>query len=407
MSSFGLLGEKLSHSYSPKLHSMLGDYSYDLFEVEKNDVESFIRSGKWEGLNVTIPYKKTVFSFIDELSEDAGETGCVNTVVRRNGVLYGDNTDVYGFKRLVAFSGIDVANKKAVVLGSGGASAAACAALRSMGSVPVVISRHGPDNYMNLSAHRDAQIVVNTTPVGMFPYNGQRVIDLNDFPDCIGVLDVIYNPRMTALLMDAEKKNIPRANGLYMLVAQAKRSAELFAGKVIPDREVGRIYAELDRSMRNIVLVGMPGCGKTTAASEIGRLTGRKVIDTDSLFEARNKMTPAQYIVAYGEPAFRLKEHEIVIEAGSMSGAVIATGGGVVTFEKNYEALHQNGIIIWLQRSPDKLCTQGRPLSVSKSLEDLYSEREDLYRKFADCTVDLDRENYMVKLLRIVSGVEE
>lgn len=403
MAVYGLLGEKLSHSYSPQIHKMLNGSSYGLFETCPGDVEKFITSGQWDGLNVTIPYKKKVFGYLDEVSSEAAEAGCVNTVVKRNGKLCGDNTDIYGFRRTVVFSGISVENKKALVLGSGGASAAVCIALRSLGCMPVIISRKGHDNYENLGRHADAQIIVNTTPVGMYPDNGSAPLDLSAFPDLQGVFDVIYNPLRTALLLEAERLGIPNMNGLYMLVAQAKRSAEIFTGKDIPYSEIERIYEALALNMRNVILVGMPGVGKTTAAAEICRRTGRKFIDTDELVTEKFGMTPAQMIIEKGEEEFRKAEHEVIKQAGSLSGAVIATGGGAVTYPDNYGALHQNGTIIWLQRSIEELSIQNRPISARKSPAALYEEREPLYRAFADHTIDMNEDGWTGRLMETVN----
>ena len=242
----GLLGEKLCHSYSPQIHAMLGHYEYTLYEKSEDELEQFLLHGVWSGINVTIPYKKKVLPYLSELSPTAAMIGSVNTIIRKaDHRLYGDNTDVYGFMKMVEHSKISVENKKVLVLGSGGASASVVAALREMHAKPVVISRTGKDNYDNLYRHMDAEIIVNTTPVGMYPNAGVSPIDLSGFSFLSGVLDLIYNPVRTALLLQAEKLGIPCENGLYMLVAQAKRSAELFQGQVIPDAEIDRIYQAL------------------------------------------------------------------------------------------------------------------------------------------------------------------
>ena len=276
----GLLGQKLGHSYSPAIHGMLADYDYQLFEREPEQLEDFLKNGDWDGINVTIPYKKAVLPYCAELSETARRIGSVNTIVRRpDGSLYGDNTDAYGFESLVRKSGIDVRGKKALVLGSGGASVTVVAVLKMLGAESVtVISRGGEDNYDNLAKHADARIIANTTPVGMYPNNGQAAVDLAQFPQCEGVLDVVYNPARTALLLHAEKLGIPCAGGLYMLVAQAKRSSELFTGSSIPDSEIGRIEKLLSGQMKNIVLVGMPSSGKSTLAAALGERLGLSLI---------------------------------------------------------------------------------------------------------------------------------
>lgn len=399
MAVFGLLGEKLSHSYSPEIHGMLGDYPYGLYEKAPEDVEDFIRHGQWDGLNVTIPYKKTVFPFLDRVSDEAREAGCVNTLIRKDGRILGYNTDIYGFQSMVRFSGISVSGCKALVLGSGGASAAVLVALKAMGCTPVVISRSGPDNYQNLDRHRDADLIVNTTPVGMYPHNGEAPLDLRKFPECKGVLDVIYNPLRTGLLLQAEELGLAAVNGLYMLVAQAKRSAEIFTGKDIDDGEIVRIYRTLSGKMQNIVLIGMPGCGKSVTARALREVTGREVVDTDDLITELHGRTPAQIITEDGEAAFRVLEREVIENVGKMSGKIIATGGGVVTRPENYAPLHQQGTIFWLKRRVSELPTHNRPLSAGKTPAKLYEEREPLYRAFSDAVVDLDREDAVSAIL--------
>jgi len=387
----GLLGEKLGHSYSPQIHSRLGDYDYQLFEKDPNQVEDFLKNGDFHGLNVTIPYKKTVFPFMSEISDAARATGSINTIVRReDGSLYGDNTDVYGFAAMVRYADIDVSGTKALVLGSGGASAAVCFALEGMNCKPVVISRSGENNYHNLHLHQDAEIIVNTTPLGMYPGNGKSPVDLSQFPACKGVLDVVYNPSRTRLFLQAEELNIPCASGLYMLVAQAKRSSEQFMDRPIEDSLIGEIYDTLSMSMQNIILIGMPGCGKTTTAKKLRKVTGREVFDADKEFTAKFGRTPSDVIKQDGEPAFRDMEHEIIAELGKKSGVIIATGGGVVTREENYPSLHQNGLIVWLKRNIFSLPTNNRPLSQTTSLSDMYAKREPLYSAFADLVIDLD-----------------
>ena len=386
----GLLGQKLGHSYSPAIHGMLAGYDYQLFEREPEQLEDFLKNGDWDGINVTIPYKKAVLPYCAELSDTARRIGSVNTIVRRpDGSLYGDNTDAYGFESLVKKSGIQVQGKKALVLGSGGASVTVVAVLKLLGAESVtVISRGGEDNYDNLDKHADARIIANTTPVGMYPNNGQAAVDLAQFPQCEGVLDVVYNPARTALLLQAEKLGIPCAGGLYMLVAQAKRSSELFTGSAIPDSEIGRIEKVLSGQMKNIVLVGMPSSGKSTLAAALGERLGRPVYEADALIEQEADMDIPAIFARYGEGHFRALETEILSRLGKLSGAVISTGGGCVTREENYDLLHQNGIIVWLQRSTEKLDKTGRPLSLKNDLNEMYQKREPMYRRFADAAVD-------------------
>ena len=386
----GLLGQKLGHSYSPAIHGMLADYDYQLFEREPEQLEDFLKNGPWDGINVTIPYKKAVLPYCAELSDTARRIGSVNTIVRRpDGSLYGDNTDAYGFESLVKKSGIDVRGKKALVLGSGGASVTVVAVLKMLGAESVtVISRGGEDNYDNLEKHADARIIANTTPVGMYPNNGQAAVDLTRFPQCEGVLDVVYNPAHTALLLQAEKLGIPRAGGLYMLVAQAKRSSELFTGSTIPDSEIGRIEKVLSGRMKNIVLVGMPSSGKSTLAAALGEKLGRPVYEADALIEQEAGMDIPAIFAQGGEESFRKLETEILSRLGKLSGAVISTGGGCVTREENYDLLHQNGTILWLKRGTEKLDKTGRPLSLKNDLNEMYQKREPMYRRFADAAVD-------------------
>ena len=348
----GLLGETLGHSYSPMIHHELGEYDYRLFEVPKADLDAFLCSDRWDGLNVTIPYKKAVVSCCGELSEAAERLQSVNTLVRRpDGTLYGDNTDLFGFLYMVRSSGIDPAGKKALVLGSGGASVTVKAALEQLGADVTVISRSGPDDYDHLDRHADAQIIANTTPVGMYPHNGAAAVDLRRFPRCEGVLDIVYNPARTALLLQAEELGIPHAGGLSMLVAQAKRSSEQFTGTVIGDEAL---------------------------------------VEADELISQRAGMSIPEIFARSGEETFRKLETEVLAEQGKRSGIILSTGGGCVTRPENYPLLHQNGTIFRLTRDLAKLPTEGRPISQTTDLAQLCARREPLYRRFADVTVSND-----------------
>lgn len=386
----GLLGEKLGHSYSPQIHSMLADYEYKLFEKSPEELEAFLKSGEFDGLNVTIPYKKAVMPYCTELSPTAAQIGSVNTIVRRSdGSLYGDNTDAFGFENLIVHNGIEVKGKKALVLGTGGASVTAQAVLKNLGaSEVVVISRRGEDNYENIAKHADAEIIANTTPVGMYPNNGKAAVDLTQFPKLSGVLDVVYNPARTALLLQAERLGIPCAGGLYMLVSQAKRSCELFTGKSIPDSEIDRIERVLLHQMQNIVIIGMPGSGKTTVSTMLAEKLGRKILDTDTMVAEKAGMTIPEIFAVQGEAGFRKLETEATAEVGKLSGNIISTGGGVVTVAENYELLHQNGVIVWIERDTNKLARDGRPISLSTDLNELYAARLPLYERFADIKAD-------------------
>ena len=385
----GLLGRKLGHSYSPQIHNLLGDYSYVLFEKEPEELENFLKNGDFSGLNVTIPYKKEVIPYLSELSPTAKKMGCVNTVLRRSdGTLYGHNTDYFGFTSLVRHAGLSVAGKKVLVLGSGGASNTAVAALKDLGASPVVISRSGENNYGNLHLHRDAAAIVNATPVGMYPNTGFSPIDLALFPHLEGVLDVIYNPARTQLLLDAEKLGIPRENGLWMLVAQAKEAAEVFTGLKISDEVIEKIYRQLSHQMKNIVLIGMPGCGKTTIGTLLAEKLGRTLADADEkIISLAGKSIP-EIFAQDGEPTFRDWETKALTELGKQSGLVIATGGGCVTQKRNYPLLHQNGYLVWLERDCSVLPTDGRPLSQANDLGKMYAARKPLYEAFADIRVE-------------------
>ena len=402
----GLLGRKLGHSYSPMLHALLGDYEYLLYEREPDEVEAFIRRGGWDAINVTIPYKKAVVPFLDELSEGARALGSVNTIVRRpDGTLFGDNTDVFGFTYMLRRSGVNPAGKKALVLGSGGASVTVQSVLRGLGAQVVVISRTGADNYDNLSRHRDARLIVNATPVGMYPNNGISPIDLAAFPACEGALDLIYNPARTAFLLQAEALGIPHENGLSMLAAQAKRASELFTGKSLPDEDVERSIRSVEHTLQNIVLIGMPGCGKSTLARLLGERLNRPVVELDRLIEETAGLSIPEIFAAQGESGFRVLETQALREAGRRSGAILSTGGGCVTRPENYPLLHQNGRIVWLRRDVSLLPTAGRPLSQARSPEVIYRERRPLYERFADRTVDNDGpiEKTLEQILEVIS----
>jgi len=386
----GLLGEKLGHSYSPWIHAELADYEYSLYEKKPDEVEAFLRNGDWHGLNVTIPYKKTVIPFCDELSESADAIGSVNTLLKdENGRIFGDNTDAFGFETLLKQTIHEsVRGKKALVLGTGGASVTVCAVLRQHGARVVPISRSGEDNYQNLDRHADARLLVNTTPLGMYPRNGVSPVDLAAFPKLEAVLDVVYNPARTALLLQAEARGIPHAGGLTMLVAQAKRSAEIFLGTELCGEEIARITAKLSRSMQNIILIGMPGSGKSTVGALLAERLGRDYHEADRELEKAAGRSIPDIFAAEGEAGFRLRETAILSELGKLSGTVLSTGGGCVTRPENYPLLHQNGTILWLTRDLNKLAREGRPLSLNADLSAMYAAREPLYRRFADSVID-------------------
>lgn len=385
----GLLGRKLGHSYSPQIHSLMGTYRYDLFEKEPEEVGDFVLHGDFSGINVTIPYKKDVIPFLDGLSPMAVRMEAVNTIIRReDGSLFGHNTDYFGFSSMVKRSGIEVCGKKVLVLGSGGASSTAVKVLEDLQARVVIISRSGPDNYTNLHRHRDASVIVNTTPVGMYPHTGAAPLNLRDFPCLEGVLDMIYNPGRTQLLLDAENLGLPHENGLWMLVAQAKEAAEYFGGKPLENTVIEKVYKTLSAQMQNIALIGMPGCGKSTIGALLSEKTGRKFADADKLVEALAGKSIPEIFAQDGEDVFRQWETRALAELGKQSGLIIATGGGCVTQARNYPLLHQNSRIFWLKRDLSLLPTEGRPLSQSNPPEALYKVRKPLYEAFADLTLE-------------------
>jgi shikimate dehydrogenase len=386
---YGLLGRKLGHSYSVAIHRELGNTDYRLFEVEPEALSDFFLQDDIGGLNVTIPYKREVIKFCDVLSDEAREIGSVNTIVRKaDGRLYGHNTDAYGFEFMAELSGIDFKNKKAVILGSGGASLAVSSVIKRLGaSEVVVISRNGENNYENLYKHSDSDIVVNATPVGMYPETGMSPVDLRIFQKCEGALDLIFNPLRTAFIMQAKELDISSINGLSMLVAQAKAAEELFFSISIDDAEIFRIYEKLRRDTENIVLIGMPGCGKSTVGATLSELSGREVIDVDSEIEKNTGCSVSEIFAKYGEAEFRRLERDTIAVFGQKNGKIIAVGGGAIKEESNYFPLRQNGRIYYLERDLELLSRTGRPLSASADLKEMYKERLPNYMHLKDASV--------------------
>lgn len=386
----GLIGEKLGHSFSPAIHGKLADYEYKLYELSPEQVGPFLEKKEYDGLNVTIPYKKTVIPYCDELTEAAKSIGSVNTIVKRpDGTLLGHNTDYDGFMWLLKNAGADVKGKKALVLGTGGASVTVQATLRDLGAAQVVvISRSGEDNYENIARHSDAKILVNATPVGMYPKTGVSPVNLDSFTALEGVFDVVYNPARTQLLLEAEKRAIPCANGLGMLVAQAKAACERFTGQPIDDEKVYTIKAEMERNTRNVMLIGMPGSGKSTVGAALAEKLGRKLVDVDERIVELAGCSIPEIFAKDGEEGFRQIEHQALCEVSKESGLVIATGGGVVTRPENLDPMRQNSLIVWLLRDLSLLPKDGRPLSQTNSLTEMFKVREPLYRAAADCIAD-------------------
>ena len=389
MKGFGLLGRKLGHSFSPRIHAFLGDYAYPLYEKEPEELESFLRSGIFGALNVTVPYKETVIPYLDELTLRAEKIGAVNLILNKNGRLVGDNTDYYGFVQMISRVGADVQGKKVLILGSGGASKMVRAVLSDLGAGEIItVSRKGPENYETAVRHTDTFMIVNATPVGMYPNNYASPISLAPFSECRYVLDLIYNPQKTRLMLDAEARGIKTQNGLWMLIAQAKEGSSLFTGKAIDEGEVSRIYEILSHESRNLVLVGMPGSGKSTVSSILSRKTGRDVHCLDQIISLSAGMPIPEIFAQFGEAYFRELESFTLCEYAKHPGMILDCGGGIVTRKENFEALRQNGFVVFLNRGWDKLPTDGRPLSDGADLEKMYENRLPLYR--AVCDLELD-----------------
>ena len=388
---YGLIGAKLGHSHSPRIHGAFFDYGYTLRELTAEELPGFLERRDFKGLNVTIPYKQAVIPFCGALGETARRIGSVNTlVVRPDGSLYGDNTDHYGLCCAIRRAGIRLEGQHVLILGSGGTSLTARAAAEDLGAARItVVSRRGPVDYAGVYDLRDAGAVINTTPVGMYPGNGASPLDLSRFPGLTGVVDVVYNPLRTALLLQAEALGIPHTNGLDMLVAQAKLAGELFTGTKVPAERLDEVCREMTAAVTNIVLTGMPGSGKSTVGRAVAQALGRTFYDADAVIEERAGRPIPRIFAEEGEAAFRELEHQVLADLGKKNGVVIATGGGAVCFARNLPPLWENGRVYRLRRPVGELPTDGRPLSTSRQrLEEMEREREPFYRRAAQVTVD-------------------
>lgn len=391
--TYGLIGEKLGHSYSKLIHEMLGRYKYDLFSLDKEAFESFVSERKFGGLNITIPYKRAVIPMCDEVSSMAQEIGSVNTLYFNRGKLCGTNTDYQGFLYAADSAGISFKDKKVLILGNGGTSLTVRKAVRDRGASEILItSRRGESgciSYEDLTHHKDIRIIINTTPVGTYPDNGSRLILLENFPQCEGVIDVIYNPFATDLLQQAAAAGIPHTNGLPMLVAQATAAAEYFLGESGFQDENPRIISALEKDIENIVLIGMPGCGKSTLGKLLAEHTGKTFVDMDTVIEEKAGMSIPEIFEKYGETHFRNIETAVAAELGKENRQVIATGGGVILRPENMKALCQNGRIIFIRRPLENLAMNGRPLSKDlNTLKTMYEKRLPLYNKYSRLTID-------------------
>lgn len=399
---FGLVGRTLGHSWSRQIHERLGSAPYALHELEPDEVATFVRDGAWRGLNVTIPYKRRAAELADERSPRVERLGAANTLVRReDGSILAENTDVLGFSWMLARfcrrelgSSVSEAlgSRKALVLGSGGASQAVRLALEEYAGMDVVtVSRSGKETYEGLARrHADAALVVNTTPVGMFPNCPASPLDeetLSALTGLVAVLDVVYNPRRTGLLLAAERLGLPAESGLAMLVAQALYASELFQGRDLDDSLVAEVEGQIRAQTENVVLIGMPGAGKSSCGRALARLLGRPFVDVDEAIALECGRSAAQIIREDGEEAFRAVETEVTGRYAARSGLVLACGGGVVTREENRDLIRQNARVVFLDRPIAELSDDGRPMSQTKGVERLAAERMDAYRSWADVTL--------------------
>ena len=391
---FGLLGRTLSHSFSPRIHSALGNTNYELFEREPSQLQEFFADPELQGINITIPYKVNALEACDVVDPRAERIGCVNTMVRKDGKWHGYNTDYDGFVFTLQHAGIDVSGKECIILGDGASSATVHVALEDLGAKNIVhLSRKTAPFYGDApNYYETAQIIINCTPIGMYPHNPANLIDITQFSKLEGVVDLIYNPRRTILLLQAEMMEIPHCDGLPFLVAQGVEAANHFQGESFGTKEIEQILRDIRREKENIILIGMPGVGKTTVGKALGEEMGRTCVDVDHELE-KEIGNISTYITEQGEPAFREKEAEMIAKFGTQTGLIISTGGGCVTVPKNFAHLRQNGRIYQLTQPVENLSTSGRVLSSGgiERLRELEATRTPMYESFAQCIVKHNR----------------
>lgn len=413
MMRYGLIGEKLGHSFSKIIHEKLADYTYDLIPLSLEELDVFMREKEFSAINVTIPYKETVIPYLDEVDPKAAKMGAVNTVVQRNGKLFGYNTDYFGFRYMLEHNHIQIAGKKVLVLGRGGASKAVIAVLEDMGAAEIhtiyyKIAEDSISYETCYALHTDVQVIVNTTPVGMYPNSGHTPIDLTPFTKLEAVADVVYNPLRTRLVLDAEEKGCQAIGGLEMLVGQAKYAVEIFMDQSLPEDSIDVVYKDLMAERRNLVLIGMSGCGKSTLGKLAAEKLGKTFVDTDAEIIKRIGMSIADYFAAYGEDSFRKVESEVVQEISTQNNLVISTGGGVIKNPENIRWLKGNGTVIWIQRDPELLESgNGRPLVPDQeAVRRLYKERLPLYTAAAETIIENDG-NEEEALQKILTAFEQ
>ncbi len=394
---YGLIGEKLSHSFSKEVHAMLSDYDYELCEIAIGDLDTFLRNKCFKAINVTIPYKEKVIPYLSYISDEARLIGSVNTIVNRDGKLYGYNTDFLGMVALINKMRLSLAGKKTVILGTGGTSKTASAVAKSLGANPILtVSRTKKENSIDynelVEKHHDAEIIINTTPVGMYPDNFSAPIDISPFKKLEGVIDTIYNPIRTRLVIDALERGIKAEGGLYMLVAQAVYASEIFLGKSYTTEKLNKIFKRIRRKKENIVLIGMPASGKTTVANLIANELRRNMLDTDQMIMSERKRSISEIFESEGEAVFREYEAEEIMKVSLKNNTVIATGGGAILKRDNVRILKQNGVLFFIDRPYEKLVpTIDRPLSSSvDAIKKRYDERYNIYLNSADVIIDAD-----------------
>lgn len=410
---YGLIGEKLSHSFSKIIHERIASYNYELKEISKCDMDAFLKNKDFKGINVTIPYKEIVIPYLDYVSSEAKKIGAVNTILNKNGKLYGYNTDYYGLKALILKNDIEVKGKICLVLGSGGTSKTTKCVLNDLGASCIYqVSRSKKDgciSYEEAKTIKEVNIIINATPCGMYPDNEMMIIDINDFPSLEAVVDCIYNPLRSSLIVSAKNKGLKNASGLYMLVSQAVKSIELFLGKTIENSIIDKTYKDLLKEKQNIVLIGMPSSGKSAIGRYISKELNRSILDTDELIVKRINMPIKDYFNLYGEKAFREIETDVIKEVSKLNGVVISTGGGVILSEVNMNLLKQNGLIVFINRNLDLLKpTSSRPLSSDfNSLKKIYEERLPIYKKFSDVEIKNDYDDFSLASLKLLEYLKE
>lgn len=390
----GLVGGKLGHSFSKPIHEKLADYTYDLIPLTEEEFHEFFRKKEFDAVNVTIPYKELVMQYCDVIDEKASAIHAVNTIVNRDGKLYATNTDFAGLKQMMQHNGVEIYGKVCCILGTGGTSKTAEAVLRDMGAEKIYIAGRNKTapviSYENLEQYQEIQVFVNATSVGMYPQNEQCLVDLRRFPNAEAVVDVIYNPLKTKICQQAEELGLLSVNGLEMLVAQAKYAVEFFLDAEIADSEIHQIVAEMEKDMMNLVLIGMPGCGKSTIGKKAAKEIGKRFVDLDEEIEKEAQMTIPEIFEKHGEKRFREIEHAVCVRFAKEHGQVISCGGGIVKDRRNMEMLRQNGVVFHIRRNLNALAVGGdRPLSTSRErLRQMERERMPLYQKYSDIEIE-------------------